>query len=83
VAHWPLWRCLVPARPNSIGMSPQRPAWCGSGEDGRIGLTATGMTDLAGLTSRCGPVKARIRYSRVSPPNPPPPPRVRRVSRKG
>jgi hypothetical protein len=32
------------------------PAWCGSGGDGRTGLTATGMTDPAGLTSRRGPV---------------------------
>jgi hypothetical protein len=52
VAQWPLWRCLVPVRPNSAGMLPQCPAWCGSGGDGRTGLTATGMTDLAGLTSR-------------------------------
>jgi hypothetical protein len=56
VAQWPLWRCLVPVRPNSAGMLPQGPAWCGSGGDGRTGLTATGMTDPAGLTSRRGPV---------------------------
>jgi hypothetical protein len=55
VAQWPLWRCLVSVRPNSTGMSPQSLAWCGSGGDGRTGLTATGMTDPAGLTSRCGP----------------------------
>jgi hypothetical protein len=66
VAQWLLWQCLVPARPNSIGMSPQRPTWCGSGGDGRTGLTTMGMTDPAGLTSQCGPVKARRRYSRVS-----------------
>jgi hypothetical protein len=56
VAQWPLWRCLVPVRPNSAGMLPQGPAWCGSGGDGRTGLTATGMTVPAGLTSRRGPV---------------------------
>jgi hypothetical protein len=42
VAQWPSWRRLVPARPNSVGMSPQCPAWCSSGGDGRTGLTATG-----------------------------------------
>jgi hypothetical protein len=56
VAQWPLQRCLVPVRPNSAGMSPQCPAWCGSGGDGRTGLTLTGTTDPAGLTSRRGPV---------------------------
>jgi hypothetical protein len=66
VAQWPLWRCLVPVRPNSTGMSPQRPAWCGSSGDGHTGLTATGMTDPAGLTSLCGPAYCR-RYSRVPP----------------
>jgi hypothetical protein len=55
VTQWPLWRRLDPARPNSIGMSSQCPAWCGSGGDGRTGLTATGMTDPASLTSRHGP----------------------------
>jgi hypothetical protein len=54
--QWPLWRCLVPARPNSAGMLPQCPAWCGSGGDGHTGLKAMGMTDSAGLTSRRGPV---------------------------
>jgi hypothetical protein len=53
--QWQSWRRLVLARPNNVGMSPQCPAWCGSGGDGRTGLTATGMTDPAGLTSRCGP----------------------------
>jgi hypothetical protein len=52
VAQWQSWRRLVPARPNSVGMSPQCLAWCGSGGDGRTGLTATGMTDPAGLTPR-------------------------------
>jgi hypothetical protein len=56
VAQWPLWRCLVPVRPNNTGMFPQCPAWGGSGGDGRTGLTATGMSDPAGPTSRCGPV---------------------------
>jgi hypothetical protein len=55
-AQWRSWRRLVPTRPNSIGMSSHCPAWCGSGGDGRIGLTTTGMTDPAGLTSRRGPV---------------------------
>jgi hypothetical protein len=32
------------------------PAWCGSGGDGRTGLTAMGVTDPVGLTSRRGPV---------------------------
>jgi hypothetical protein len=50
VAHWLLWQCLVSARCNSAGMSPQRLAWCSSGGDGRTGLTATGMHDPAGLT---------------------------------
>jgi hypothetical protein len=65
VAQWLLWRCLVPIRPNNIGMSPQRPAWCGSGRDGCTGLTVTGMTDPAGLTSRHGPASAQKRHSRV------------------
>jgi hypothetical protein len=54
-AQWRSWRRLVPAHSNTIGMSPQCPASCGSGGDGRTGLTATGMTDSAGLTSRSGP----------------------------
>jgi hypothetical protein len=56
VAQWQSWRRLVPARPNSVGMSSQRPTWCGSGGDGRTGLTAMGMTDPTGLMSRRGPV---------------------------
>jgi hypothetical protein len=52
VAQWPLWQCLVPARSNSAGMSPQRLTWCSSGGDGHTGLTATGMHDPTGLTSR-------------------------------
>jgi hypothetical protein len=79
VAQWLLWQCLVPACPNSIRMSPQRPAWCGSGGDGRTRLTATGMTDPAGLTSRCGPVKALKIFKGVAGP----PSRVRHVSRTG
>jgi hypothetical protein len=55
VAQWQSWRRLVPARPNSVWMSSQCPAWCGSGGDGRTGLIATGMTDPASLTSRRGP----------------------------
>jgi hypothetical protein len=55
-AQWQSWRRLIPARPNSVGMSSQCPAWCGSGEDGRTGLTTTGVTDPTGLTSRRGPV---------------------------
>jgi hypothetical protein len=67
VAQWSLWRRLVPARPNSVGMSSQCLAWCSSGGDGRTGLTVTGMTDPAGLTSRCGPTSAQKRHSRVPP----------------
>jgi hypothetical protein len=67
VAQWPLWRRLVPARPNSVGMSSQCPAWCSSGGDGRTGLTATGMTAPAGPTSRRGPAQSRKRHSRVLP----------------
>jgi hypothetical protein len=55
VTQWPSWRRLVPARPNSVGVSSQCPAWCSSGGDGRTGLTATGMTDPTGLMSRRGP----------------------------
>jgi hypothetical protein len=50
VVQWLLGRSLVPVRPNSVGMSPQRR--CSSGGDGRTGLTAMGMHDPAGLTSR-------------------------------
>jgi hypothetical protein len=52
VVQWLLWRALVPVHPNSTGMSPQRLVWCGSGGDGRTGLTTTGTHDPAGLTSR-------------------------------
>jgi hypothetical protein len=52
MAQWPSWQCLVSARSNSVGMSPQRLAWCSSDGDGCTGLTATGMHDPAGLTSR-------------------------------
>jgi hypothetical protein len=55
-AQWRSWRCLVPVHSNNIGMSSQCPAWCGSGGDGRTGLTVTGKTAPAGLTSRLGPV---------------------------
>jgi hypothetical protein len=54
-AQWQSWRRLVPAHSNSIGMSSQCSAWCGSGGDGRTGLTAAGMTALVGLTSQRGP----------------------------
>jgi hypothetical protein len=54
-AQWRSWRRLVLAHSNSIGMSSQCPVWCGSGGDGCTGLTATGMTDPAGLTSLRGP----------------------------
>jgi hypothetical protein len=40
-AQWQSWRRLLPGNSNSIGMSSQCPAWCGSGGDGRTGLTAT------------------------------------------
>jgi hypothetical protein len=45
----------VSLRPNNIGMSSQCPTWCSSGEDGRTGLTATGMTNPAILMSLRGP----------------------------
>jgi hypothetical protein len=45
-----------PLHSNSIGMSSQCSAWRDSGGDGRTGLTATGKTAPAGLTSRRGPV---------------------------
>jgi hypothetical protein len=54
VTQWPSWRRLVPARPNSVGVSSQCLAWCSSGGYGRTGLTATGMTDPVGLMSRRG-----------------------------
>jgi hypothetical protein len=65
-AQWQSWRRLVLVHSNSIGMSSQCPAWCGSGGDGRTGLTAMGKTAPAGLTSRRGPAQSRKRYSRVS-----------------
>jgi hypothetical protein len=54
-AQWQSWRRLVPVHSNSIGMSSQCSAWRGSGGDGHTGLTATGKTAPAGLTSRRGP----------------------------
>jgi hypothetical protein len=42
VTQWPLWRRLVPVCSNSVRMSSQCLVWCGSGGDGRTGLTATG-----------------------------------------
>jgi hypothetical protein len=80
VAQWLLWRCLIPIRPNNIGMSPQRPAWCGSGRDGRTGLTVMGMTDPAGLTSRHGPASAQKKTFEGAAG---PPSRARRVRRTG
>jgi hypothetical protein len=47
---------LSPCTPTALGMSSQCPVWRCSGEDGRTGLTATGKTILAGLTSRHSPV---------------------------
>jgi hypothetical protein len=40
----------------SRGWSRAPSSWVNSGGDGRTRLTATGMTDPAGLTSRRGPV---------------------------
>jgi hypothetical protein len=54
-AQWQSWRRLVPVLSNCIGMSSLCLAWCGSGGDGRTGLTATGKTAPTGLTSRRGP----------------------------
>jgi hypothetical protein len=54
--QWQAWRRPAPVRPNSVGMSSQYPAWRCSDGDGRTGLTATGKTAPAGLTSRCSPV---------------------------
>jgi hypothetical protein len=42
--------------PTASGISSQCPAWRCSGGDGRTGLTATGKTTPAGLTSRRSPV---------------------------
>jgi hypothetical protein len=47
---------LSPCTPTLSGMSSQYLAWRCSGGDGRTGLTATGKTAPAGLTSRRGPV---------------------------
>jgi hypothetical protein len=46
---------LSPCTPTASGMSSQCPAWRYSGGDGRTGLTATGKTAPAGLTSRRSP----------------------------
>jgi hypothetical protein len=43
---------LSPCTPTASGMSSQCPAWRCSGGDGHTGLTATGKTAPAGLTSR-------------------------------
>jgi hypothetical protein len=45
-----------PCTPTASRMSSQCPAWRCSGGDGRTGLTATGKTAPAGLTSRRSPV---------------------------
>jgi hypothetical protein len=45
-----------PCTPTASWMSSQCPAWCCSGGDGHTGLTATGKTAPAGLTSRRSPV---------------------------
>jgi hypothetical protein len=45
-----------PCAPTASGMSSQCPAWRCSGGDGRTGLTATGKTAPAGLTSRRSPM---------------------------
>jgi hypothetical protein len=47
---------LSPCAPTASGMSSQCPAWHCSAGDGRSGLTATGETAPAGLTSRRSPV---------------------------
>jgi hypothetical protein len=47
---------LPPCAPTASGVSPQYPAWRCSDGDGRTGLTATGKTAPAGLTSRRSPV---------------------------
>jgi hypothetical protein len=47
---------LSPCTPIASGMSSQCPVWHCSGGDGRAGLTATGKTAPAGLTSRRSPV---------------------------
>jgi hypothetical protein len=45
-----------PYTPTASGTSSQCPVWRCSGGDGRTGLTATGKTAPAGLTSRRNPV---------------------------
>jgi hypothetical protein len=45
-----------PCGPTASGMSSQCPAWRDSGGDGCTGLTATGKTAPAGLTSWRNPV---------------------------
>jgi hypothetical protein len=47
---------LSSCTPTTSGMSSQCSAWRCSGGDGRTGLTATGKTAPAGLTSRRSPV---------------------------
>jgi hypothetical protein len=47
---------LSPCTPTASGMSSQCPPWRCSGGDGRTGLTVTGKTAPAGLTSRRSPV---------------------------
>jgi hypothetical protein len=47
---------LSPCTPTASEMSSQCPAWRCSGGDGRSGLTTTGKTAPAGLTSRRSPV---------------------------
>jgi hypothetical protein len=59
---------LSPCTPTASRISSQCPAWRCSGGDGRIGLTATGKTAPAGLTSRRSPMLSRKNCSRVPPP---------------
>jgi hypothetical protein len=47
---------LSPCASTALGMSSQYPVWRCSGGDGRTGLTVTGKTAPAGLTSRRNPV---------------------------
>jgi hypothetical protein len=47
---------LSPRTPTASGMSSQCPVWRCSGGDGHTGLTATGKTAPAGLTSQRSPV---------------------------
>jgi hypothetical protein len=55
-AQWQSWRRRVLVHSNSIGMLSQCSVWRGSVGDSRTGLTATGKTAPAGLTSRRGPM---------------------------